>query len=63
MLPARLKARCPSALVIGAANAQNVDLEFSKRSNDGSGKATLVSSADAITLGYSSKYERQIWTR
>jgi AIG2-like family len=43
MLPARLTARCPSAVVVGTANAPNHRLEFTKRGlNDGSGKATLV---------------------
>ncbi len=51
MLPARLKARCASARVIGAASAPGFDLEFSKPSKDGSGKATLVTAADIATPG------------
>ncbi|MEZ0018208.1 gamma-glutamylcyclotransferase family protein [Sinorhizobium fredii] len=42
MLPARLKARCASARVIGPATAKGFRLDFSKRSTDGSGKATLI---------------------
>jgi ketosteroid isomerase-like protein len=42
MLPKRLLARCPSARVVGHAAAAGYDLEFSKISKDGSGKATLV---------------------
>ncbi len=51
MLPARLRARCPSAHVIGAATAAGYDVEFSKRSVDGSGKATLVEAAGTATPG------------
>lgn len=42
MLPARLTARCPSAQFHGIASASNHKLEFSKPSNDGSSKATLI---------------------
>ncbi|SHF84616.1 AIG2-like family protein [Litoreibacter ascidiaceicola] len=48
MLSSRLIARCPSARVISAAIADNHALKFSKKSNDGSGKATLVSQSTAI---------------
>ena len=44
MLPARLKARCSTARVIGTAHAHSFGLEFSKPSKDGSGKATLIKS-------------------
>lgn len=46
MLPARLKARCKSAKVIGTASASNHALEFSKRSLDNSGKATLIRASE-----------------
>jgi len=47
MLPARLTARCPSAVVIATANAPSHGLEFTKRGlSDGSGKATLVRTVD-----------------
>jgi gamma-glutamylcyclotransferase len=42
MLRSRLKKRCPSATFVGVAIAKNHVLEFSKKSKDGSGKATLV---------------------
>ena len=42
MLTERLRARCPSAVRVGIAEATNFVLEFSKRSKDESGKATLV---------------------
>ncbi|WP_370142080.1 gamma-glutamylcyclotransferase family protein [Bradyrhizobium elkanii] len=42
MLPQRLLDRCSSAKLIGIGFAANFDLEFSKPSTDGSGKATLV---------------------
>lgn len=44
MLTARLLARCPSALPVGRAEAADFALEFSKRSRDDSGKATLSKS-------------------
>lgn len=48
MLSSRLIARCPSARLIGTASVANHTLEFSKKSNDGSGKATLISRSNAI---------------
>lgn len=42
MLPARLFGRCPSARALGLGVARGWNLEFSKASKDGSGKATLV---------------------
>ena len=42
MLTERLRARCPSAVRVGIAEAANFALEFGKRSKDNSGKATLV---------------------
>ena len=51
MLTERLKARCPSTKAIGRAFADGMAIEFSKRSKDGSGKATLSMKADCITPG------------
>lgn len=51
MLPARLRARCPSARIAGTGAAVGFDLAFSKASKDGSGKATLTAAADAVTPG------------
>ena len=53
MLSARLRARCPSARLIGPARIAGHQLSFSKRSQDGSGKATLAPSAgsEISTLG------------
>lgn len=48
MLSSRLIARCPSAKAIDHAVAKGWDLEFSKKSIDGSGKATLITNAEAI---------------
>jgi hypothetical protein len=42
MLAERLQKRCPSARPLGNAMARGFSLSFSKRSKDGSGKATLV---------------------
>jgi hypothetical protein len=44
MLTERLRERCPSAKAIGVAVAFGYALEFSKRSSDYSGKATIVRS-------------------
>jgi gamma-glutamyl AIG2-like cyclotransferase len=42
MLTERIKARCPSAEFAGVAYVCGYELHFSKRSKDGSGKATIV---------------------
>src|SRR3989344_5491085 len=42
MLTERLRARCPSAEIIGTANAHGYKICFEKKSKDGSGKATLI---------------------
>lgn len=42
MLSARLIARCPSAKLVGVASVDSHSLGFSKKSVDGSGKATLI---------------------
>ena len=47
MLTERLRARCPSAMVVGIAKVDNYVLEFSKPSLDNSGKATLSWTAGA----------------
>jgi gamma-glutamylcyclotransferase len=44
MLMERLKPRCPSAVAIGVAEVAGRAIEFSKRSEDRSGKATLTES-------------------
>jgi hypothetical protein len=46
MLTERLRARCPSAKARGVARADNHALAFCKKSQDGSGKATLSSCPD-----------------
>ena len=53
MLTERLKAnnRCPGAKVCGCAVAEGAIIEFSKRSVDGSGKATLARAAGQQTSG------------
>jgi gamma-glutamylcyclotransferase (GGCT)/AIG2-like uncharacterized protein YtfP len=42
LLTARLRARCPSATVIGVGAVAGYALAFTKRGADGSGKATLI---------------------
>ena len=51
MLPARLLARCPSARTLGLAYTRGYSLAFSKKSRDGSSKATLVAEAEKVTPG------------
>lgn len=51
MLLQRLQPRCKSARVRGVASVPGYRLAFSKRSKDGSGKATLVSDPAAQVYG------------
>ena len=51
MLTERLKVRCPRAKAIGCAIADGQVIEFSKRSKDNSGKATLSGKTGARTVG------------
>ena len=51
MLTQRIRARCPSAEPTENAAAIDFDLEFSKRSKDCSGKATLKRSPGRIVYG------------
>ncbi len=51
MLPARLLGRCPSAKAVGLGLAREWNLEFSKASNDGSGKATLIAAPNSAIPG------------
>lgn len=51
MLAERLIVRCPSAEFVAGAIAPNCILSFGKSSNDGSGKANLVTAQDASTPG------------
>lgn len=51
MLSERLTERCPRAEAIGNAFVEGYALSFSKRSNDGSGKATLIRSAGSTVHG------------
>jgi gamma-glutamylcyclotransferase len=46
MLTARLRKRCSTAQPVGTAIARGYSLSFCKRSNDGSGKATIVAQGD-----------------
>lgn len=51
MLTSRLVARCASAQYIGNASVENYALKFSKKSLDGSGKATLVGTTNGTVQG------------
>ena len=51
MLTQRLAARCGSARPLGAAILADYSIDFSKRSSDQSGKATLVPNDGALVHG------------
>jgi len=51
MLTERLQARCPSATPRGIARVDNYVLSFSKKSRDGSGKATLLPKTGEVAFG------------
>lgn len=51
MLTTRLEQRCPGARVVGRAEAEDREIEFSKPSIDGSGKATLRRASGQRTPG------------
>lgn len=51
MLPARLRARCPSAHLLGRAGLQGHVVRFEKRGMDGSGKATLIAQTGGTADG------------
>ena len=53
MLSSRLqhKTRCPSAIKVGVATATGYQLNFSKKSNDGSGKGSLVEKTESSAIG------------
>jgi len=52
MLFERIANRCPSVRLVGAAYTSNFRLAFSKKSDDGSGKATLVASVEKQDVVY-----------
>ena len=51
MLLQRLRERCKSARIICVASVSGYQLAFSKKSKDGSGKATIVAESDARVYG------------
>ena len=51
MLTTRLKSRCPGAILVGRADADDTVIEFSKPSTDESGKATLRQADGGRTAG------------
>ncbi len=57
MLGERLKARCPSAVFVGPAYVCGYELQFSKRSIDCSGKATIVESKDSFQKLYGAIFQ------
>ena len=57
MLAERLQKRCPNARPLGNAMARGFSLSFSKRSKDGSGKATLVETGELDEAAYGVLFE------
>jgi len=57
MLTERLHMRCPTARPIGNAIARGFSLSFSKRSKDGSAKATLVKRGESEQAAYGVLFE------
>ncbi len=57
MLVERLQARCPSAKLVGSAYVCGYELQFTKRSIDCSGKATIVESKDNHEKLYGALFE------
>jgi len=51
LLPHRLQRRCESARLVGVAEVRDYSLDFSKRSNDRSGKATIFKQNNAKVIG------------
>ncbi len=51
MLTARLAARCPSAQALSVAQAANYQVDFSKKGQDDSGKATLIRQGGTVQTG------------
>lgn len=51
MLVERIRKRCASAKVYGKAQIENYSINFSKRSIDGSGKATLSTDTGGLVYG------------
>jgi gamma-glutamylcyclotransferase (GGCT)/AIG2-like uncharacterized protein YtfP len=57
MLAQRLQARCTSARALGLAFIEGFELEFSKKSKDNSGKATLVESSNPLARVFGVVYQ------
>lgn len=57
MLHARLAARCPSARPLFVAHVPGWDIDFSKRGQDLSGKATLVRASHPGAIAYGVAFE------
>jgi gamma-glutamylcyclotransferase (GGCT)/AIG2-like uncharacterized protein YtfP len=57
MLSARLQGRCPSACACGIARVEGFELQFTKRSQDGSGKATIIAAGMPGARAYGVLFE------
>jgi gamma-glutamylcyclotransferase len=57
MLTGRIRRRCPSAAVLGMAELHGHELQWHKRSRDGSGKCDVVQTNDGTAVVYGVLYE------
>jgi len=57
MLTLRIRIRCPTATSLGPAELHGHDLQWDKRSRDGSGKCNVVETKDATAVVYGVLYE------
>src|ERR1017187_8372306 len=57
MLTGRLRSRCPSAAALGIAELHGHELQWHKRSLDGSGKCNVVEASGATAVVYGVLYE------
>jgi hypothetical protein len=57
MLTGRIRKRCPSAAALGMAELHGHELQWHKRSRDGSGKCDVVQSNDGMAVVYGVLYE------
>ncbi len=57
MLSRRIRERCPSAIALGMAEIHGYELQWHKRSRDGSGKCDVVQTNHATAVVYGVLYE------
>ncbi len=63
MLTRRIRNRCPSAAALGMAELRGHELQWHKRSLDGSGKCNVVQASDATAVVYGVLYKNPVGER